>query len=163
MGGGVRFFLPWITADIPNSRADLYAILKETNYIEQDDPVVPVSRIEDKYPIISLRQSLCDGNTVDYFNSLASSQQKANYEMICYFAGLQVHLRHDYRHFYVVHTEPDAPYVQEWKDEIQTIVEVMTPERCVAELAKDSEDSIFDFLERYMDDTIDGKGDKGVL
>jgi chromo domain-containing protein 1 len=71
--------------------------------------------------------------------------------MIRYYAGVQVDMRRDYRHFFVVHTEPEAPYVQKWKDEIQTIGSVITPEQCVEEFEKSSEESMFDFCERYME------------
>lgn len=87
---------------------------------------------------------------LDYFNTAAHNQQEANLNMIRYYAGLQVDLRRDYRHFFVVHTEPTAEYVQQWKDEIQTIAEVMTPSRCVQELQKEDEVSMFDFCERFM-------------
>jgi chromo domain-containing protein 1 len=74
----------------------------------------------------------------------------ANFTNIDWAAQTLVDLRRDYRHFYVVHTEPNAPYVQKWKDTIQTIAEVITPERCVVELQKPGEASLFDFCERLM-------------
>lgn len=141
-----------ISTDHDSSRADLYKILKDSEYIEQDDPEEPLSGIADKYPIISLRRVLGECDAVDYFSTLTSSQQQANLNMIRYFVGLQIDLRRNYRHFYVVHTEPDASYIQEWKYEMQTIAGVLTPASCVAELSKDDVDSTFDFLERYMNE-----------
>ncbi|KAF1935467.1 hypothetical protein EJ02DRAFT_389143 [Clathrospora elynae] len=132
------------------SRAELYKIFDDTNYIEQDDSSTPVSLVADKYPIISERREIAECQPVDYFNTLAHSQEKANLHMIRYFAGLQVDMRREYRHFFVVHTEPRAPYVQQWKQEIQTIAEVITPEQCVEEFQKAGEDSLFDFCERFM-------------
>lgn len=70
--------------------------------------------------------------------------------MIRYFAGLQADMRRDYRHFFVVHTEPEATHAQQWKQEIQTIAEVITPEKCLEELEKEGGAGLFDFYERYM-------------
>lgn len=71
--------------------------------------------------------------------------------MIRYYAGMQTDMRRDYRHFFVVHTEPEAGYVTQWKEEIQTIGAVITLERCVEEFEKRSEESMFDFCERFME------------
>jgi len=82
--------------------------------------------------------------------------------MIRYYAGLQVDMRRDYRHFYVVHTEPMASYVKDWKQEIQTIAEVITPEQCIKELKKSGQDSMFNFFEDVMAGDVGEKGaDKG--
>jgi chromo domain-containing protein 1 len=94
---------------------------------------------------------------VDYFNTLARSREAANLNMIRYYAGLQVDMRRDYRHFYVVHTEPTAKCVEEWKQEIQTIAEVITPERYIEELRKGGQDSIFNFYEHYMAGDVNAK------
>lgn len=136
-------------ADHDCSCADLYTLLGETNYIEQDDPVAPLSLVPDKYPILSERRIIAEEQPVDYFNTLKRSQEEANLNMIRYYAGLQVDLRRDYRHFFVVHTEPGAPYIQRWKEEIQTIAGVITPEECIKEL-ENHESGLFDFCERYM-------------
>ena len=95
---------------------------------------------------------------MDYFNTVARSKEAANLNMIRYYAGLQVDMRRDYRHFYVVHTEPKEKYVQEWKQEIQTIADVITPEQCINEMLKDGQDSMFDFYERFMADNESSKG-----
>ncbi|KAI5381014.1 hypothetical protein J4E82_000213 [Alternaria postmessia] len=140
------------------SCAKLYSLLAETNYIEQDDPVVPLSAVADKYPILSERRAIAECEPVDYFNTVARSKEAANLNMIRYYAGLQVDMRRDYRHFYVVHTEPKAKYIQEWKQEIQTIADVITPEQCINEMLKDGQDSMFDFYERFMADNESSKG-----
>ncbi|KAH8631971.1 hypothetical protein IG631_13654 [Alternaria alternata] len=140
------------------SCAKLYSLLAETNYIEQDDPVVPLSAVADKYPILSERRAIAECEPVDYFNTVARSKEAANLNMIRYYAGLQVDMRRDYRHFYVVHTEPKAKYVQEWKQEIQTIADVITPEQCINEMLKDGQDSMFDFYERFVADNESSKG-----
>jgi chromo domain-containing protein 1 len=130
--------------------AQLYTLFSDTDYIEQDSPVESLSNISDKYPILSERRIIAEEQPVDYFNTLARSQEKANLHMIRYFAGLQMDMRRDYRHFFVVHTEPSAPCVKEWTNEIQTIAGVVTPEQCILELEKDGSESMFDFCERYM-------------
>ncbi|KAF1844651.1 uncharacterized protein K460DRAFT_365587 [Cucurbitaria berberidis CBS 394.84] len=132
------------------SRAELYKILSETNYIEQDDPSAPLSLIPDGYPILSERRVIAEEQPVDYFNTLARSQEDANLHMIRYYAGLQVDMRRDYRHFFVVHTEPAARCAQQWKQEIQTVAEVITPEMCVEVLDKEDGAGLVDFYEKYM-------------
>ena len=102
---------------------------------------------------------IAEAEPVDYFNTLTRSQDDANLHMIRYYAGLQVDMRRDYRHFFIVHTEPEAKCVQQWQQEIQTIAEVITPERCVEELGKEGGEGLFEFYERYMSeiDVQDGK------
>lgn len=134
--------------------ASLYTLLSETNYIEQDSPVQPFSAVSDNYPIMSERRVVADEQPLNYFNTLARSQEEANLRMIQYYSTLQIDMRRDYRHFFVVHTEPSAAYVKDWKQEMQNIAEVITPEQCVAELARSSryggKETMFDFCERYM-------------
>jgi chromo domain-containing protein 1 len=133
-----------------NARAELYVLLSDTNYIEQDDPVEPLSIIPDKYPVLSERRIVTEEQPVDYFNTLSRSQEEANLHMIRYYAGLQIDMRRDYRHFFVVHTDPSETCVNEWKAEIQTIADVITPAQCVEELGKDGEEGMFNFCEQYM-------------
>jgi chromo domain-containing protein 1 len=124
--------------------------LAKTGYIEQDDASEPLSQVMDKFPILSERRIIAESEPVDYFRTVARSQEAANLNMIRYYAGLQVEMRRDYRHFFVVHTQPRAGYVQQWRQEIQTIGGVLSPKQCVEELQKDSKVSLFDFCERFM-------------
>ncbi|KAI4694047.1 uncharacterized protein J4E84_002627 [Alternaria hordeiaustralica] len=140
------------------SAAELYSLLINPNFIEQDSPDAPLSLKADKHPILSERRAIAECEPVDYFNTLKLSQQAANLNMIRYYAGLQVDMRRDYRHFYVVHTEPTASYVKEWKQEIQTIAEVITPEQCVKEFKKSGQDSMFNFFEDVMAGDVGEKG-----
>ncbi|KAI4650076.1 uncharacterized protein J4E78_008358 [Alternaria triticimaculans] len=144
-------------ADV-QSAAELYSLLTNPNYIEQDSPDAPFSLKADKHPILSERRAIAECEPVDYFNTLKRSQQAANLNMIRYYAGLQVDMRRDYRHFYVVHTEPTASYVKEWKQEIQTIAEVITPGRCIKEFKKSGQDSMFNFFEDVMAGDVGEKG-----
>ena len=132
------------------SCAELYELLTTTNYIEQDIHKEPLSAIQDKFPILSERREIAEEYPVDYFNTVKRSQDQANLHMLRYYSAIQTDLRRDYRHFYVVHTEPSAPCVQQWTQELQTIAEVMTPEQCVNELSQPSADSKFDFLDLAM-------------
>jgi chromo domain-containing protein 1 len=135
------------------ARAELYTLLSDTNYIEQDSPVVPLSLKADKYPIMSECRDVADEEPVAYFRSLAQSREKANLRMIRFYAGLHVDSRRDYRHFYIVHTDCSGPSVEQWQREVQTLTGIMTPEECIKELSKDGADAIdqkIDFYEHYL-------------
>jgi chromo domain-containing protein 1 len=121
-----------------------------TNYVEQDLHKEPLSMIQDKYPILSERREIAEEHPVDYFNTLERSQDEANLHMLRYYSAVQTDMRRDYRHFYVVHSDPSAPCVQQWKQELQTIAEVMTPEQCVSELSRPWKESKFNFLDFAM-------------
>jgi chromo domain-containing protein 1 len=133
------------------ARAELYTILSDTDHIEQDYSVQPLSAKCDKFPIMSERRIIAEEQPVDYFNALARSREEANMRMIRYYAGVQIDMRRDYRHFYVVHTDRLAIHAKQWKQEIQTLTDVITPERCIAELsgdgANDGKQPLFDFYE----------------
>lgn len=99
---------------------------------------------------MSERRIIAEAQPLDYFNRLANSQEDANTHVLGYYAAMQTSLRRDYRHFYVVHTEPDAECAQKWKASVHSIAEVITPEHCVEELGKESKESLFDFLDWAM-------------
>lgn len=66
--------------------------------------------------------------------------------MTGYYAALQLtDSRRAYRHFYVVHTEPEADCAKQWKANIHSISNIITPEQCIKELSKASKVSLFDF------------------
>jgi chromo domain-containing protein 1 len=134
--------------------AELYTMLSETNYIEQESPVQPLSTSPDKFPVMSERRMIAAEEPVGYFKAREHSREEANLRMIRYYAGLQCDLRRDYRHFFVVHTEPAADSANQWKEEIQSIAEVITPEQCIEELSKNGMEPgvelMFDFHERHM-------------
>lgn len=132
------------------SRARLYTLLAETQYIEQDHPSEPLSRVPDKFPILSERRIIADSEPVTYFKTVKRDPAAANVNMMRYYAGLHVDMRRDYRHFYLVHTDPRAGVVQQWRDEMQTIGRVMSPRQCVQELEKESRVSMIDFCEWFM-------------
>lgn len=100
---------------------------------------------------MSERRTAAEGQPLDYFNRLANSMEDATTAVLRIYADLQVSLRRNYRHFYVVHTEPDGKLAQNWKSRVHTIAEVITPERCVEELSKASKESLFDFMDWAMD------------
>ncbi|XP_014561977.1 hypothetical protein COCVIDRAFT_85180 [Bipolaris victoriae FI3] len=132
------------------SRARLYTLLSDTRYIEQDYPSEPLSRIMGKFPILSERRVIADSEPVAYFKTVKRDAAAANLNMMRYYAGLHVDLRRDYRHFFLVHTDPRAGVVQQWRDEMQTIGRVMSAWQCVQELEKESRVSMIDFYERFM-------------
>jgi chromo domain-containing protein 1 len=131
--------------------AELYTLLSDTNCIEQDCSVQPLSAKCDTFPIMSERRIVAEEKPIDYFNVLASSREEANLRMIRYYGGVHIDMRRDYRHFYVVHTDRLAVHAKRWKQEIQTITDVITPERCITELSGDTSDEgkqpMFDFYE----------------
>ncbi|KAI8943475.1 hypothetical protein NX059_001479 [Plenodomus lindquistii] len=130
------------------SRGELYMMLAEQRLI--DDSLDGLNLMPDKFPIMSERRFVAEDAHLDYFNTLARSQQEANLRMIHHYSLVQVEMRRDYRHFYVVHTDAMASYVQDWMHEVQSIAAVITPEMCLEELEKDGSVSMFDFCERYM-------------
>jgi chromo domain-containing protein 1 len=134
--------------------AELYIMLSETNYIEQDSPAQPLSVSSDKFPVMSERRMIAEEEPVGYFKAREQSLEEGNLRMIRYYAGLQSDLRRDYRHFFIVHTDPTADCAKQWKEEIQSIAAVITPEQCVEELSKNElepgVDLMFDFHERHM-------------
>lgn len=117
------------------ARADVYTYLNEKNCIEQDGSVRDVAF--DNFAILSEQRDVAEVEFIDYFNALSRSQEEANHTMIRYYALTQIDMRRKYRHFYVVHTEPSAPCVGGWKQEIQSIADVLSPEVCIQELEKE--------------------------
>jgi chromo domain-containing protein 1 len=137
----------------------IYQLLGDSAYIEIDGPLDTVSMAWDKYPVISDRRDVID--EIPEYNYFAQRERgdraAANFTGILAASGNLALLRNDYRHLYVVHTMPMAPYAQAWKDKLVSIADIISPEMCVAELEKPGKVSMFDFCERYMD-RLDGKG-----
>ncbi|KAH7412140.1 hypothetical protein DE146DRAFT_602329, partial [Phaeosphaeria sp. MPI-PUGE-AT-0046c] len=136
------------------ARAELYALLSDHKLIEQDTIVHSLETKCDRFPIMSERRIIAEGEPLDYFNAIAHSPEEANARMIQYYGCMHIDMRRDYRHFYVVHTDHLAPCATRWKRENQVLTDVITPEQCIAELSKDGHDpevrSTFDFYERYL-------------
>lgn len=140
-------------ADV-SARAELYTLLSDGKLIEQDTPVRPPESKCDSFPIMSERRIIAEGQPLDYFEALARSQEEATTRMIHYYGCVHIDMRRDYRHFYVVHTDPRATCASHWKSKNQVLSDIITPEKCVQELSKDvlgpDPSSMFDFYERYM-------------
>ena len=126
------------------SRAQLYKLLTERPYIEQDRPDPEddyYTRRPDAYwPIISERKEvsivLDNPDSSDaYYNCLSRSQAEANDYQVRMTADTVMGNRREYRHFFVVHTEPDKV---NWKIRWQHLDKVMTIEECIEELEKPS-------------------------
>lgn len=136
------------------ARAVLYTLLSDSKLIEQDTPTESFGSKYDSYPIMSERRIIAEGQPLDYFGALARNREEATTRMVQYYGCVHLDMRRDYRHFYVVHTEPRAPSVTQWKSKNHVLSDVITPEQCISELSKDGFDpessSIFDFYERYL-------------
>jgi chromo domain-containing protein 1 len=134
--------------------AELYTILSDGKLIEQDTPVRSCESKCDSYPIMSERRTIVEGQPLDYFGALARNQEEATTRMVEYYGCVHVDMRRDYRHFYVVHTDPRAPCATRWKSKNHVLSDVITPEQCILELSKDGlnpeSNSVFDFYERYL-------------
>jgi chromo domain-containing protein 1 len=141
--------------------AELYTLLSDTNYIEQDSPVQSLNISPDTFPVMSERRIIADEKPVEYFTALSHSREEANLRMIRYYAGLQIDMRRKYRHFFVVHTDTAATCVKRWKEEIQSIAEVISPQQCINELVKNSpghgKNQMFDFYGKFMPEVETGQ------
>jgi chromo domain-containing protein 1 len=111
----------------------LYNLLSDCNYVEHDqDASEPyIRRPDDYWPIISERKIVSDA----YYEALESSQAQANDEQISLYAGTVVELRHMYRQYFIVHTEPSKV---NWKSRWLHLDEVLTPEKCIEYLEQPS-------------------------
>lgn len=135
--------------------ADMYDLLSDTDYIEQDGPLedieFPTAKSLDGRAILSKRREVDEEMVMEYFDAASHSQEEANYAFIQHYADIQVILRWKYRHFYVVHIEPLAPCARQWREGIQTIADVLSPEQFVEELEKSPDQSLFDFRVRDVE------------
>jgi chromo domain-containing protein 1 len=124
----------------------LYELFSATKFIEQDDsdsePYCP--RPDDYFPVISERYCVMEDY---YYHALATSQSLANTKMIEYFGGMLIDRRQYYRQYFVVHTEPDGSDARDWKDRVQNIDEVMSPEKFIKEFEKEGKGNRFEFYE----------------
>ncbi|KAF2688760.1 hypothetical protein K458DRAFT_428271 [Lentithecium fluviatile CBS 122367] len=125
------------------SRAKIYELLSATGYIEQDGAENGY-HVDDYFPIISERFSVMEDY---YYPALTTSQSLANTKMIQYFGGMLIDLRHDYRQYFVVHTDPHGEDAKNWKAQIQNIDEVMSPEKFIEEFQGEPRGNRFDFFE----------------
>ncbi|KAF2640478.1 hypothetical protein P280DRAFT_507175 [Massarina eburnea CBS 473.64] len=137
------------------ARIKIYEILSTTGYIEQDDLdnadindpyfVHPV-RPDDYFPIISERRDIMEEM---YYASPSSDQPVpfANTKMVEYFGGMLNSLRKEYRHYFVVHTEPNSVVARDWKKRIAVVDEVLSPEQCVREFEGPAKGNRFEFYE----------------
>jgi chromo domain-containing protein 1 len=126
------------------SLLQLYELLSKTKYIEQEEPRIPIHRPDDYFPIISERYTSMEEF---YYPALTTSQSLANTRMIEYFGGMLIDLRQYYRQYFVVHTEPNGSDAKDWKERIQNIDEVMSPEKIVKEFEAEAKGNRFEFYE----------------
>ncbi|KAF1918091.1 hypothetical protein BDU57DRAFT_514657 [Ampelomyces quisqualis] len=142
-----------------NARAQIYHLLSDPKLIEQDTPGQALDPRPDKFPVISERRDLAQEDPLDYFNALARSREKANLRMVRYYGGLHIDMRRAYRHFYVVHTDASGVCALQWKREIQTLTDVISPKQCLVELRRQDDgkehNRMFDFQEKNMSNSVE--------
>lgn len=147
-----------LDANEPNAlaRCQIYHLLSDPRFIEQDtrgqgldDPRL------DKFPVMSEIREIAQEEELDYFNTLARSREEANLRMVRYYGALHIDMRRTYRHFYVVHTDPSGLCALQWKREVQTLTDVITPMQCIVELKRQANDKeqnrLFDFYYKNED------------
>jgi chromo domain-containing protein 1 len=133
------------------ARAQLYMLLSESHYIEQDVPGEWVLQPDDFWPIISERQEVSEV----YFQALRHGQKYANETQVELFAGTVIDYRRDYRHFSIVHTEPAKV---DWQSRWHNIDEVMTPDEYIAYMRQGNR---FEFY--IPEDTESAESEKDIL
>lgn len=131
--------------DFAVSLEKLYILLHDSGYCEPDghfDPPADNRRL-DFFPVISMRQDLAEDVGL-YYDALKHSQHEANTDMACHYSGLVVMERRNYRHYFVVHTNPE---MVDWKETITNIDEVITPQKCIEYFEQPPKGSKFDNYE----------------
>lgn len=123
----------------------LYLLLHDSGYCEPDGHFshAPDNRRLDFFPIISMRQELAEDVGL-YYEARKQSQHEANTDMAHHYSGLVIMERRNYRHYFVVHTDPGEV---DWKETITTIDEVITPEKCIEYFEQEPKGSKFDNYE----------------
>jgi chromo domain-containing protein 1 len=123
----------------------LYVLLTDSGYCEPDgtfDHPVDNRRL-DFFPVISMRQTLAEDVGL-YYEARKHSQYEANTDMAHHYSGLVVTERRNYRHYFVVHTNPE---MVDWKETIMNIDEIITPEKCVEYFEQEPKGCKFDNFE----------------
>ncbi|KAJ4348735.1 uncharacterized protein N0V89_010113 [Didymosphaeria variabile] len=123
----------------------LYVLLQDSGCCEPDGTFdhPEDNRRLDFFPIISMRQSLAEDIGL-YYEARTRSQHEANTDMAHHYSGLVVIERRNYRHYFVVHTNPE---MVDWKETITNIDEVITPEKCIEYFEQEPKGSKFDNYE----------------
>ena len=136
-------------------RAKIWRLLYHCGYIDQDPTLANCP--EDFWPIISE-----NGTHMNVYNDLVQhSQQEADFFGIEGYSVMMLgdELRRSYRHFYVVHLEPDT--VRHWQKELQHISDIITPEQCIEYLNESEEvqshDAKFSFGEFEFEEKPEGE------
>lgn len=134
------------------ARYALYELLTQNPYIYQDDGKEFDGMPTDYYPIMSEHRD-CAG---PYYEVREKDGVAAlNDFMVENTAREIIRLRREYRHLYVITTEPEKV---DWAEKWKNIGEVMTPKRCIEELEKDSQESVFNFHEWDLPVKKGGRG-----
>ncbi|ORY18027.1 hypothetical protein BCR34DRAFT_380955 [Clohesyomyces aquaticus] len=120
----------------------LYKLLSSSGFIPEDEvePSIYAHLPEDYFPIMSLPGAW----KPDFFPALKRSGAEANDVMVEFYAQWMIDHARDYRHFFVVHTEPQS---SGWMEKWAHLDEVMTPEKCIEYLRMPTKGARFDFME----------------
>ncbi|KAK7185445.1 hypothetical protein PSPO01_08561 [Paraphaeosphaeria sporulosa] len=123
----------------------LYILLHDSGHCETDGHFNPPAdnRRLDFFPVISMRQDLAEAVGL-YYEAREHSQHEADTDMTHHYSGLVVMERRNYRHYFVVHTNPE---MVDWKETITNIDEVITPEKCIEYFEQEPKGSKFDNYE----------------
>lgn len=133
------------------SRANLYQLLLlESGCVDSEehrDFLVRPDQV-DYWPIMSERQEHVD----EYYAALEQGNQvEANRQQVKLYSEMMIDQARDYRHYFVVHTEPDRV---DWHEQWQHIEEIMTPEKCVEYIQQPAKGNRFDFFDwAYLEKT----------
>ncbi|KAF2471391.1 uncharacterized protein BDR25DRAFT_303413 [Lindgomyces ingoldianus] len=133
----------------------LYSLLGNSGYIPEDqvDASYYANLPEDYFPILSLSGPW----KPDYYSALLRSQEEANDNMIEFYAQWMIDHARDYRHFFVVHPEPERT---DWEAKWAHLDEVITPDECIEYFSMPPKGARFDFFEWSFSRKIQaGEGD----
>lgn len=135
---------------IVSSREQLYRLLFNSGYVAPESVADDSfdNRPIDFFPIVSECEAFAKRIGL-YYGARELSQYEADTQMVDHFASLVVLERRKYRHFFVVHTEPNEV---DWKLRITNINEVLTPEKCVEYFEAEPRGSRFDNYEWAYED-----------
>ncbi|KAF2730528.1 hypothetical protein EJ04DRAFT_555345 [Polyplosphaeria fusca] len=127
-----------------SSRFQLYKVLTETGYVQQDDNAPFTFRPLDYFPVMSERRF--EDYMSDYYVALDRGQEDANDYMVGVYAEYMIERRRFYRQYFVVHTKPKK--VREmFHSRWQHLVEVMTPGECIEYFEQPGQGNRFEFYE----------------
>jgi chromo domain-containing protein 1 len=138
------------------SRANVYTLLSNCEYIDQDVPNDFACHPEDYWPIMSERGDIWP----EYYEAVHRSQAEANYLLARHYYQWILSFWREYREVVVVHTEPQAV---SWQQDFQLIAEVISPEQCIKYLQQPARGNRFEGYEWAFESKDDGSEEGEVM